>query len=290
MDDLIKMLRILMRQPGIDELRSYGVLDRTIRINDLIQVTPCPREYLPPETKPPTEGGLLLLQTTVARLKNRLIKENLIAPHDAGSPKYFPAAKPAGKGIDSSYIAKVLIDDEEAIPEDIAKEIKKIAIGGYLFNAEIDDNSIELSIATMQEGHKNMYYQDTMFKGVVYPDGINFGLKYTTIANRAGKDAITIASLLMDLNKRKYDLCVRLARFFLEHGFPPRFKLYEPMRKDLENMRIFKTVPDTIGELAAQPLSTESDYDVKTETLNAAEEIMRQIILHKTLTAIAAAA
>jgi hypothetical protein len=155
-------------------------------------------------------------------------------------------------GVTEIYLSEVGADLESSEPRKIKpKEMRKLMSefteGELIFNSKISDEKLELGITTVAR-HRD----------IDYPSGTNYVFWGATDSADI-TFVIEGAPLSQDTNYRKYyEMYIRLARAFVEYGFPESFKLSTSVTNVIGGYDRFRdNVPETIGELARQPLMVE---------------------------------
>jgi hypothetical protein len=168
--------------------------------------------------------------------------------------------------IKPSGITRILLNQEEKQAGELKSIMKalsnrKILIekSGYLFNSSIKDNCLCIGILPYFVNGERTHHYDIELP--VQGKCILYGFINSN----------TMLALLFKPDKETYyngfqpemaevfrDNYVRLARFFIENGFPGKFELDLVTKCLFEEANMFTDVPSTVKELAMQKTSSEN--------------------------------
>ncbi|MGB2630788.1 MAG: pentapeptide repeat-containing protein, partial [Candidatus Omnitrophota bacterium] len=155
-------------------------------------------------------------------------------------------------GVKEIYVSEVNANRESSEPRKLApKEMRelmsKFTEGKLIFNAKIESETLRLGITA-----------DAQHEAILYPSGISF--VFRGIASSYDITFVIEGPPLSRgaIYRKYYEMYIRLARVFVENGFPGSFKLSSSVVDIIKNYDMFRhNVPRTVGELARQPLMTD---------------------------------
>ena len=171
-------------------------------------------------------------------------------------------AKPA---IPPSGITKVFLNgkEKEASAKDVRGEILKISSSNYIFNVNIyEDGKLEFGTGLRRKtNHNKIDYWPCMIRSLITDKKeIAFQIIGDTILmskDHTEPDPEWAPFMRSLTQEKKNNLYIILARFLIEHDFPKSYRLHKDLLSFMRHIE-FKIRPQTLGELAMQPLSSEA--------------------------------
>ena len=165
-------------------------------------------------------------------------------------------AEETGQGmpsaIPSSGVKTFILRGKNVSHEEMRKNIIEMLGCEYIFNVEIEADKFFLGRAARNYGH-NQIEDPTPGEGVFKGE-----------INRAQNPEknLEICLLLSRFNleekEQMRDLYIRMARYFIENGIPKTIELDSKTSVLIEELKLFIVSPNTLGDLARQPLSYEN--------------------------------
>lgn len=188
------------------------------------------------------------LKKALAALKKDLaLLESFVQASDEKPATFGEKSSPAGKDAVASGIKNVFLNGSVAAPDDLKKALKDISSAALIFNVKVSSDTLYIGTAPEAKIHGNIISpklsKDTIRGRVnsdgqldIYPPGYNLG------------------------NERKlHDDLIRIARVFIENGFPEttKFEAGTVIPQYLKSIG-FSVHPVTFGDLARQEFKSKS--------------------------------
>ena len=159
-----------------------------------------------------------------------------------------------GGAIPSSGVKEAVVNGEKEDTGGVRRIISELGRGGFIFNASVEGDKLLLGVSPTSVNNQDVHHSDITEPSV--SEGVVRGV--VSQANQISLHIEASESSLSNPGKTEgfRNPQVKLARFFIEHGFPPSFILSEITKTDLTALG-FEDSMETVSDLARQPLSTE---------------------------------
>jgi HEAT repeat protein len=154
-----------------------------------------------------------------------------------------------------SGITKIVFNGKEVSLDQAMRNIQEMATKVCIFNIRIEGNKISIGVAKGDQRHpqiKDPKIGLGNFRGII--EGREFSVVFDTYAGPGIKMSEDQRQMIAKVYGSGY---VRIARFFVENGFPASYSLGTSTKLVFRQLRLFQTTPQTIGELARKPLEGE---------------------------------
>ncbi|MGB3241531.1 MAG: HEAT repeat domain-containing protein, partial [Candidatus Omnitrophota bacterium] len=151
-----------------------------------------------------------------------------------------------------SGITKIVFDGKEVNLDHAMRKIREMASQRLIFNIRVEGDKISIGIANPNQRHpqiKDPKIGLGTFRCII--DMGEFSVVFDTYSGPMTKISQAEREEIARLYGAGY---VRLARFFVENGFPASYPLGSSTKLVFRRLKLFQGIPQTIGDLARNPL------------------------------------